>query len=253
MTVPHRRSSGGARKKTVRAAHRDRTGAVDWKGVERDLDAQGFATVPALLSRIECRGLVTLYDRDELFRSRIVMARHGFGRGEYKYFASPLPEAITALRTSLYPPLAGIANRWNETMRVAVRYPDAHAAFLARCHAAGQTKPTPLLLRYTQGDYNCLHQDLYGEHVFPLQATVLLSRPGEEFSGGEFLLTEQRPRMQSRAEVVPLTQGDGVIFPVHHRPVSGTRGIYRVNMRHGVSRLRTGSRHTLGIIFHDAK
>jgi len=231
----------------------DRIAALDWPRIAGDLDAYGCAITGPLLTAEECATLAARYDDDALFRSRIVMARHGFGRGEYKYFASPLPEAITALRTSLYPPLAGIANRWNETMRVAVRYPDAHAAFLARCHAAGQTKPTPLLLRYTQGDYNCLHQDLYGEHVFPLQATVLLSRPGEEFSGGEFLLTEQRPRMQSRAEVVPLAQGEAVIFPVHHRPVAGTRGTYRVNMRHGVSRLRAGRRHTLGIIFHDAR
>jgi hypothetical protein len=181
------------------------------------------------------------------------MARHGFGRGEYKYFAYPLPETIAALRTALYSPLAEIANRWNEAMGIAVRYPREHAAFLSRCHKAGQGKPTPLLLQYGPGDYNCLHQDLYGEHVFPLQATVLLSQPGKDFAGGEFVLTEQRPRMQSRAEVVPLGQGEAVIFPVHHRPVAGTRGTYRVNMRHGVSRLRSGHRHTLGIIFHDAK
>ena len=201
----------------------------------------------------ECRALAARYADEDGFRSRIVMARHGFGRGEYKYFANPLPDIVTALRSALYPPLAAIANRWNEQMGIEPRYPDAHDAFLARCHAAGQTRPTPLLLRYAQGDYNCLHQDLYGEHVFPLQATVLLSRPGEEFSGGEFVLTEQRPRMQSRAEVVPLAQGQAVIFPVHHRPVAGTRDTYRVNMRHGVSRLRGGRRHTLGIIFHDAR
>jgi hypothetical protein len=206
-----------------------------------------------LLDASGCAALAAHYDDDTRFRSRVVMGRHGFGRGEYKYFAHPLPDAVAALRTALYPPLAAIANRWNEQTGLAPRYPDDHAAWLARCHAAGQTKPTPLLLRYGPGDYNCLHQDLYGELVFPLQATVLLSRPGDDFAGGEFLLTEQRPRMQSRAEVVPLRQGEAVIFPVHHRPVAGTRGIYRVNMRHGVSRLRGGRRHTLGIIFHDAR
>jgi hypothetical protein len=194
-----------------------------------------------------------MYGSDAPFRSKVIMARHGFGRGEYKYFAYPLPEVIATLREALYPPLADIASRWNETMGIDVRYPPTHAGFLARCHKAGQTRPTPLLLQYGEGDYNCLHQDLYGEHVFPLQLTVLLSRPGEDFTGGEFVLTEQRPRMQSRAEVVPLAQGQAVIFPVHHRPVRGTRGSYRVNMRHGVSRLRSGRRHTLGIIFHDAK
>jgi hypothetical protein len=181
------------------------------------------------------------------------MARHGFGRGEYKYFAYPLPATIAALRTALYPPLAAVANRWNAAMGIDVRYPASHAEYLTRCHHAGQVKPTPLLLQYAAGDYNCLHQDLYGEHVFPLQATILLSRPGEDFTGGEFVLTEQRPRMQSRAEIVLLTQGEAVIFPVHHRPVQGTRGRYRVNMRHGVSRIRSGHRHTIGIIFHDAK
>jgi hypothetical protein len=186
-------------------------------------------------------------------RSRIVMARHGFGRGEYKYFAYPLPDLVADLRETLYPPLADIANRWNETMGIDLGYPRDHAGYLARCRKAGQAKPTPLLLQYGPGDYNCLHQDLYGENVFPLQVAFLLSRPGEDFTGGEFVLTEQRPRMQSRAEIVPLVQGEGVIFPVHHRPVQGTRGSYRVNMRHGVSRLRSGHRHTLGIIFHDAK
>jgi hypothetical protein len=180
------------------------------------------------------------------------MSRHGFGRGEYKYFAYPLPELVAILRSGLYPPLAEIANRWNESMKVAAPYPSDHAGYLARCHKAGQNRPTPLLLQYGPGDYNCLHQDLYGDLVFPLQVTLLLSRPGEDFTGGEFVLTEQRPRMQSRAEVVPLVQGEAVIFPVHHRPVRGTRGTYRVNMRHGVSRLRFGHRHTLGIIFHDA-
>jgi hypothetical protein len=230
-----------------------RLASLDWARVAADLDAYGCAVVGPLLDANDCAALAARYDDDARFRSRVVMARHGFGRGEYRYFAYPLPDAVAALRTALYPQLARIANRWNEQMGVAPRYPDDHAAWLARCHAAGQTKPTPLLLRYGAGDYNCLHQDLYGEHVFPLQATVLLSRPGDDFSGGEFLLTEQRPRMQSRAEVVPLRQGEAVIFPVHHRPVAGTRGTYRVNMRHGVSRLRGGRRHTLGVIFHDAR
>ncbi len=229
-----------------------RVAALDWARIAADLDAHGCAVTAPLLAADACAALAARYDDDARFRSRIVMARHGFGRGEYKYFAYPLPDEIAALRGALYPPLAHIANRWNEAMGVALRYPGDHAAWLARCHAAGQTKPTPLLLRYGAGDYNCLHQDLYGEHVFPLQATVLLSRPGEDFSGGEFVLTEQRPRMQSRAEVVPLALGQAVIFPVHHRPVAGMRGTYRVNMRHGVSRLRGGRRHTLGIIFHDA-
>jgi len=230
-----------------------RIGALDWARVGAELEASGCAVVGPLLDASECAALAARYDDDALFRNRIVMARHGFGRGEYKYFAYPLPEPIAMLRTALYGPLAAIANRWNEQLGEALRYPDDHAAYLARCHAAGQTKPTPLLLRYGPGDYNCLHQDLYGELAFPLQATVLLSRPGDDFSGGEFVLTEQRPRMQSRAEVVPLAQGQAVIFPVHHRPVAGTRGTYRVNMRHGVSRLRGGQRHTVGIIFHDAR
>ena len=227
--------------------------AVDWDAVAQSLDAYGCAVVGPLLSLEQCVALASLYAADTPFRSRVIMARHGFGRGEYKYFSYPLPEPVEALRTALYPPLAQIANRWNAAMGIDTRYPDNHAAYLARCHKAGQVRPTPLLLRYGEGDYNCLHQDLYGEHVFPLQATVLLSRPGGDFTGGEFVLTEQRPRMQSRAEVVPLEQGQAVIFPVHHRPVQGTRGIYRVTMRHGVSRLRSGCRHTLGIIFHDAK
>jgi uncharacterized protein len=231
----------------------DRLRALDWPAIEIALDSQGCATTGPLLPADECAALAALYPLDAQFRSRVIMARHGFGRGEYKYFAYPLPEPVAALRDALYPPLAAIANRWNAALGIATRYPAAHADYLACCHAGGQTRPTPLLLQYGEGDYNCLHQDLYGEHVFPLQATVLLSRPGEDFTGGEFVLTEQRPRMQSRAEVVPLAQGEAVIFPVHHRPVKGTRGVYRVNMRHGVSRLRDGRRHTLGIIFHDAK
>jgi hypothetical protein len=226
---------------------------VDWDAMARGLDAHGCAVIGPLFTPEECASLVALYPEDKPFRSRVIMARHGFGKGEYKYFSYPLPDLIAELRTGLYPYLAGIANRWNEAMGIDVRYPDDHADYLKRCHKAGQARPTPLLLQYGPGDYNCLHQDLYGELVFPLQATVLLSQPGKDFSGGEFVLTEQRPRMQSRAEVVPLSQGEVVIFPVHHRPVQGTRGIYRVNMRHGVSRLREGRRHTLGVIFHDAK
>lgn len=217
-----------------------------------DLDRYGCAVLPALLTPAACRDLAALYPREEGFRSRVVMGRHGFGQGEYRYFGHPLPDPVQALRAALYPQLVDIANRWNETMGVDVRYPLQHKEFLARCHAAGQVRPTPLLLQYGPGDYNCLHQDLYGEHVFPLQVAVLLSEPGQDFTGGEFVLTEQRPRMQSRAEVVPLRQGDAVVFAVHHRPVQGTRGAYRVSMRHGVSRLRSGQRHTLGIIFHDA-
>ncbi|MEO8998563.1 MAG: 2OG-Fe(II) oxygenase [Rhodanobacter sp.] len=224
----------------------------DWAGVADDLDAQGCAMLEALLSPQECRALADLYTNDRLFRSRVVMGRHGFGRGEYQYFDYPLPDAVTSLRTAIYPRLAPIANRWNAAMGIDVRYPDTHAAFLARCHAAGQQRPTPLLLQYGAGDYNCLHQDLYGEHVFPLQVAILLSEPERDFSGGEFVLTEQRPRMQSRPQVVPLRQGDAVIFAVHQRPVHGTRGSYRVNLRHGVSRVRSGHRHTLAIIFHDA-
>ncbi len=225
---------------------------VDWARLERDLDAYGSAVLNDLLSPEECRELAGLYAGDSLFRSRVVMSRHGFGRGEYRYFRYPLPERIAELRTSVYPRLAPVANRWNEAMGIEVRYPAEHAAFLARCHEAGQAKPTPLLLQYEAGDFNCLHQDVYGEHTFPLQLAILLSEPGRDFSGGEFVMTEQRPRKQSRAEVVPLRQGDGVVFAVSHRPVRGTRGIYRVNLRHGVSRIRSGRRHTLGIIFHDA-
>jgi uncharacterized protein len=226
---------------------------IDWARIGAELDASGCAVVPALLSAAKCKATAKAYGDDAKFRSRVVMARHGFGRGEYKYFAYPLPEVVAELRTKLYPPLAAIANRWNEALGIEIEYPDELADFLARCHAAGQTRPTPLVLAYEVGDYNCLHQDLYGEHVFPLQVAILLSEPGTDFTGGEFVLTEQRPRMQSRAEVVPLARGDAVIFPVHHRPVQGTRGIYRVNMRHGVSRIREGHRRTLGIIFHDAQ
>ncbi|MPZ17359.1 MAG: proline hydroxylase [Luteitalea sp.] len=231
----------------------ERVAALEWPHLTAELDTHGCAMVSSLLTAEECAALADLYAEEARFRSRIVMARHGFGRGAYKYFASPLPEVVADLRRTLYPPLAVIANRWNQAMGIAVRYPDDHADFIDRCHRAGQNRPTPLLLQYGEGDYNCLHQDLYGEHVFPLQVAFLLSAPARDFTGGEFVLAEQRPRMQSRAEVVPLAQGDGVIFPVHHRPVQGTRGWYRVTLRHGVSRVRSGRRHTLGIIFHDAQ
>lgn len=225
---------------------------IDWSAVSADLDAQGWAVMPKLLSAEECDAVAGLYGGTDGFRSHIIMARHGFGRGEYKYFAYPLPPLVEELRTELYPHLAPIANRWHETMGMDVRFPDDHAAFIARCHAAGQTRSTPLLLQYGKDDYNALHQDIYGEHVFPLQVAILLSEPGDDFEGGEFVLTEQRPRMQSRAMVVPLRQGDAVVFAVNSRPVQGTRGSYRVKLRHGVSKLRSGNRHTLGIIFHDA-
>ena len=237
------------------ASSKDLTGRVtarDWQRVSNDLDAQGCAMIEGLLTPEECAAIAGLYQGDDMFRSRVVMGSHGFGRGEYKYFSYPLPDIVTGLRTSFYPHLVPIANRWNQAMGLDVRFPAAHADFIARCHVAGQRRPTPLLLQYMVGDYNCLHQDLYGEHVFPMQIAILLSKPGQDFTGGEFVLTEQRPRMQSRPEVVPLTQGDAVVFAVHHRPVQGTRGVYRVNVRHGVSRLRSGHRHTLGIIFHDA-
>ena len=230
----------------------ERVRSVDWSRVSEELDARGCSTIERLVTPAECDTLATLYDVDGIFRSRVVMARHGFGRGEYKYFDYPLPEIVAELRAAVYPELAPIANRWNEAMGVEVRYPDDHAGFIERCHAAGQVRPTPLLLQYGTDDYNCLHQDLYGEHVFPLQLTVLLSEPERDFTGGEFVLTEQRPRMQSRPEVVPLRQGDAVVFAVHRRPVQGTRGVYRVNLRHGVSRVRSGHRHTFGVIFHDA-
>jgi hypothetical protein len=229
-----------------------RVRTLEWKRISDELDSYGCAVAEGVLSPDECNGLTAFYGNDAVFRSKIVMARHGFGRGEYKYFRYPLPKLICELRTAFYPRLAEIANRWNEIMGTEVRYPEEHKAFLERCHQAGQTRPTPLLLEYGEGDYNCLHQDVYGEHVFPLQVAFLLSAPKRDFTGGEFVLTEQRPRMQSRAEVASLNQGDGVIFPVHHRPVKGTRGWYRVNMRHGVSRIRSGSRHTLGVIFHDS-
>jgi hypothetical protein len=229
-----------------------RVTALDWTTIGADLDAHGCAMLEGLLGADACSALAGSYQDDRRFRSRVVMSRHGFGRGEYKYFAYPLPELVASLRTGLYPPLAQIANRWHAAAGLDARYPPAHAAFLERCHAAGQTRPTPLLLQYSAGDYNCLHQDLYGDLAFPLQVAILLAEPGVDFTGGEFVLTEQRPRMQSRAEVVPLHRGDGVIFPVHHRPVQGARGVYRVNLRHGVSRVRSGHRATLGIIFHDA-
>lgn len=236
------------------AAVSKRIAALDWSHVSSELDTYGCAVIPSLLHAEECSKAAAWYRDDALFRSRVVMGRHGFGRGEYKYFADPLPALVADLRTNFYEPLAEIANRWNESLGLSeAGFPARHEEFLKRCHAAGQTRLTPLLLQYGPGDYNCLHQDLYGAHVFPLQVAFLLSEPERDFTGGEFVLTEQRPRMQSRAEVVPLRQGDGVIFPVHHRPVQGTRGVYRVQMRHGVSRIRTGQRHTLGVIFHDAQ
>ncbi|WP_304190667.1 2OG-Fe(II) oxygenase [Phenylobacterium aquaticum] len=225
---------------------------VDWSGVETELDARGCALLPGLLKPQDCAAVTALYDHPAGFRSRVVMSRHGFGRGEYQYFAYPLPDLVQTLRAAAYPRLAPIANRWNQRMGIDIDYPADHAAFLARCHDAGQVRPTPLLLRYGPQDYNCLHQDLYGEHVFPLQVAVLLSEPGRDFTGGEFVLTEQRPRMQSRVEVAPLRQGDALIFAVNTRPVTGSRGSYRVALRHGVSRVRSGARHTLGVIFHDA-
>ena len=229
-----------------------RVATLDWAKITNDLNARGTATTGVLLTPPECAALATMYADDTAFRSHIIMARHGFGKGEYKYFSRPLPGLIEGLRTSLYPQLAPLANRWSEAMKLGVSYPAQLDEFLARCHAAGQTRPTPLLLKYEAGDYNCLHQDLYGDNVFPLQVAFLLSRPGIDFEGGEFVLVEQRPRMQSRPDVVPLLQGEGVIFAVRTRPVVGTKGTYRVNMRHGVSRIRAGQRFTTGIIFHDA-
>jgi hypothetical protein len=237
---------------------RDATNAVsrieklDWQQIARELNEQGCAMQKGVLTPEECGALAGLYTTEAGFRSRVVMGRHGFGRGEYKYFSYPLPGIVQGLRTALYHELAPVANQWNEAMRLETRYSREHAEFIQRCHDAGQLRPTPLLLQYGVGDYNCLHQDLYGEHVFPIQVAFLLSEPGRDFAGGEFVLTEQRPRMQSRPEVVPLQQGDAIAFAVHYRPVQGTRGTYRVNLRHGVSRLRSGQRHTVGIIFHDA-
>jgi uncharacterized protein len=230
-----------------------RIGNHNWTAIGESLNSFGCAVMEKLLSARECEQLAALYPHDQYFRSHIHMARHGFGKGEYKYFRYPLPDIVAALRTELYARVAPLANAWNERMNVAARYPERHAEYLKVCHDAGQTRPTPLLLQYAPGDFNCLHQDLYGELAFPLQVTVLLSAPNRDFAGGEFVLTEQRPRMQSRVEVVPLQQGDAVIFAVHNRPVQGTKGPYRVNLRHGVSRLRSGRRHTLGIIFHDAR
>jgi hypothetical protein len=231
----------------------DRVALIDWDVVAAELSHQGAAVLEQLLTPEECREIASLYPEDGRFRSHIVMARHGFGKGEYKYFSYPLPDLIGGLRTALYRRLAPVANEWNERMGIDTRYPSKHEDFLDLCHQAGQTRPTPLLLQYMPGDYNCLHQDLYGDLAFPLQVAVLLSEPGRDFTGGEFVLTEQRPRMQTRPEVVPLRQGDAVAFAVHHRPVNGTRGTYRVNLRHGVSRVRSGRRHTVGVIFHDAK
>jgi hypothetical protein len=230
-----------------------RVDALDWGAAGAALDAEGAAVLPGLLTPSECEAAAALYDQPARFRSRVVMARHGFGRGEYQYFAYQLPPAIAALRAAFYPHLVPIANRWQAAMGLPARFPAGQEEFLARCHAAGQQRPTPLLLRYGEDDFNCLHQDLYGEHVFPLQVVVLLSAPGHDFEGGEFVMTEQRPRMQSRPMVLPLRQGDAAVFAVHHRPVQGTRGVYRVNLRHGVSRVRSGRRHTLGLIFHDAQ
>ncbi|MGN7743329.1 2OG-Fe(II) oxygenase [Pseudomonas sp. 22526] len=230
-----------------------RLACLDWPSIEQQLDQDGSALIGNLLSAEQCHQLSSLYPHSELFRSRVVMARHGFGRGEYQYFAYPLPQLVAELRSQFYPRLVPLANRWNRLMNIPVQYPSRHEDFLQRCHAAGQQRPTPLLLQYGPQDYNCLHQDLYGDNVFPLQVAILLSRPGSDFSGGEFVITEQRPRMQSRPQVIGLKQGDAVIFAVHHRPVPGVHGHYRVTLRHGVSRLHSGRRHTLGVIFHDAQ
>lgn len=230
-----------------------RVAQYDWSALSKELSGYGCAVIKNLLSPEDCRQIAGLYPKEGRFRSHIYMSRHGFGKGEYRYFKYPLPDLIGGLRTALYPHLASIANDWNERMGIEQRYPERHAEFLKWCHDQGQTRPTPLLLQYVPGDFNCLHQDIYGELAFPLQVAILLSEPESDFTGGEFVLTEQRPRMQSRAEVVPLRQGDAVAFAVHNRPVKGTKGNYRVNLRHGVSRIRSGLRHTVGIIFHDAK
>ncbi len=238
---------------SMRGSVATRVDTYDWKALAGELDGFGCAVIPRLLTPEECDEISRLYPEECHFRSHVVMARHGFGKGEYRYFSYPLPELLGGLRTALYPRLAGIANGWNERMGIEERYPNEHAAFLMQCHDAGQKRPTPLLLQYKPGDFNCLHQDLYGELAFPIQVAILLSEPGRDFTGGEFVLTEQRPRMQSRVEVVPLRQGDAVAFAVHNRPVRGAKGSYRVNLRHGVSRVRSGMRHTVGIIFHDAR
>jgi hypothetical protein len=237
---------------TLAARRRAPPAGLDWTRLGEELDVHGCAVVPGLLSPTECRRLAAGFETDTLFRNRVVMSRHGYGQGEYRYFRYPLPALVARLRAAFFPPLAAIANRWNEQLGREERFPDQHAAFLERCHRDGQLRPTPLLLQYGPGDYNCLHQDLYGQHVFPVQLAVLLNAPGDDFTGGEFVLTEQRPRKQSRVEVVPLARGDGVLFPVNERPVRGGRGFHRVKMRHGVSRIRSGARHTLGVIFHDA-
>jgi uncharacterized protein len=252
--VPELTRETTANRSTARAPSiAQRVRGLAWERLSADLEASGSAVAEGLLSAQECASLVDLYADPGAFRSRVIMARHGFGRGEYQYFSYPLPPLVSSLRTELFPHLSPIANRWSEVLRSQVRFPKSHAQFLARCHEAGQVRATPLLLRYGPGDFNCLHQDLYGAHVFPLQVTILLSRAHRDFIGGEFVMTEQRPRTQSRVEVVPLQQGDAVIFAVHHRPVQGARGVYRVNLRHGVSRLLSGERHTLGVIFHDAQ
>lgn len=244
---------GSTRSVSLASCVEARIADYHWAAIGEELDGFGCAILPQLLSPDECRALSSLYSDESHFRSHVIMARHGFGKGEYRYFKYPLPDILGELRSALYPRFAGLANTWNETMGIAQRYPDTLAAYLERCHAAGQRRPTPLLLQYIAGDFNCLHQDLYGELVFPIQVAILLSEPDRDFTGGEFCMTEQRPRMQSRVEVVPLRQGDAVAFAVHNRPVRGTRGSYRVNLRHGVSRVRSGMRHTAGLIFHDAK
>lgn len=235
------------------AAIAARIDGVEWPRVHADLDAQGWAVIPGLVSHAEADSVARLYRREQGFRSHIVMSRHGFGRGEYKYFSYPLPSLVEALRSAAYPHLAMIANQWHERLGEGVHFPAEHGSFLARCHAAGQDQPTPLLLEYGPDDYNCLHRDLYGEHVFPIQMAILLDQPGEDFEGGEFVMTEQRPRMQSRAMVLPLGKGDAAVFAVNSRPMKGVRGDYRVKLNHGVSKLRSGRRHTLGVIFHDAQ